>query len=229
MMENGVKRAWVRVQSFFLRQHYHGVSQNRPEVSAAELFAIPRPDPNLTFSSNLGKLQSTCTPITQIYKQDTLLWSPGEQISVEPIQNSSNIQHPGWISGVSLCARIASGILFINIIFIAVAAGLARKHPTSLQVSNSQVFYEGNCNLTKRWNVGLHFMINILSTGILAASNYCMQSLVAPTREEVDACHAQGKWLDIGTASIRNLFSIEKRRIILWLALMITATPFHLL
>jgi len=228
-MENGVKRTWVRVQSFFLRQHYHGVSQNRPNESEAELCAIQRPDPALTFSSNLGQVQSTSTPTTQIHEQDTLLQSPGEQISVEPIHNSSNIQHRPWISGVSLCAKIASGILFINIIFIAVAAGLARKHPTSLQFSSSQVFYEGSCNLTKRWNVGFHLIINILSTGILAASNYCMQSLVAPTREEVDACHAQGKWLDIGTASIRNLFSIDKRRIVLWLVLMITATPFHLL
>ncbi|KAJ6071510.1 hypothetical protein N7499_009524 [Penicillium canescens] len=226
-MENWVKRAWVRVQSFFLRQHYHGVSQNRTNEGGAELCAIQRPDPALTFSSNLKKVQST--PTTHFHEQDTLLQSSGEQISVEPIHDPSDIQHPGWISGVNLCAKIASGILFINIIFIAVAAGLARKHPTSLQFSTSQVFYEGSCNLTKRWNVALHFIINILSTGILAASNYCMQSLVAPTREEVDACHAQGKWLDIGTASIRNLFSIEKRRIVLWLALMITATPFHLL
>jgi hypothetical protein len=228
-MENGVKRAWGRVQLFFLRQHYHGVSQNRPNESEAELCAIQRPGPALTFSSNLGKVQSTSTPATHINEQKTLFRSLAKQRSVEPIHNSSNTQHPSWISGVSLCAKIASGILFINIIFIAVAAGLARKHPRSHQISNSQVFYEGSCNLTKRWNIGLHLIINILSTGILAASNYCMQSLVAPTREEVDACHGRGKWLDIGTASIRNICSIEKRRIVLWLALMITATPFHLL
>jgi hypothetical protein len=228
-MDNGLKRTWVRVQSFFLRRNYHGVSQNRPNESEAELCAIQRPNPALTFSSNLGTVESTSTPTTQIHEQDTLLQSPSEQISDEPIHDISNMQHPPWISGVLLCARIASGILFINIIFIAVAAGLARKHPTSLQFSGSQVFYEGSCNLTKRWNVVFHLIINILSTVILAASNYCMQSLVAPTREEVDMCHAKGKWLDIGTASIRNLFSIDKLRVVLWLILMITATPFHLL
>ena len=56
-----------------------------------------------------------------------------------------------------------------------------------------------------------------------------MQTLVAPTREEVDRAHASGKWLDIGSASIKNLLAIGKDRLALWIVLMITTTPFHLM
>lgn len=83
--------------------------------------------------------------------------------------------------------------------------------------------------MTSQWSTALHLIINILSTGILAASNYCMQTLVAPTREDIDASHARGKWLDIGTPSLGNLKVTPKHRVALWLVLWITATPFHLM
>lgn len=38
-----------------------------------------------------------------------------------------------------------------------------------------------------------------------------------------------GRWLDIGGASIRNLFVIGRDRLALWVVLLITATLFHLL
>ncbi|PYI08291.1 hypothetical protein BO78DRAFT_74851 [Aspergillus sclerotiicarbonarius CBS 121057] len=93
----------------------------------------------------------------------------------------------------------------------------------------TQVMYEGSCALTKRWNLAIHLIINVLSTAILAASNYCMQSLVAPSREEVDKYHAQKRRLDIGVPSIRNLSAVGRYRTVLWFVLLITATPFHLL
>ena len=36
------------------------------------------------------------------------------------------------------------------------------------------VLYEGSCSKVKKLGIGLHFVINILSTVLLAASNYCM-------------------------------------------------------
>lgn len=56
-----------------------------------------------------------------------------------------------------------------------------------------------------------------------------MQTLVAPSREDIDKYHARRRWLDIGRASIRNLFAISWYRLALREILMITATPFHLL
>ncbi|KAK4499429.1 hypothetical protein PRZ48_009943 [Zasmidium cellare] len=64
---------------------------------------------------------------------------------------------------------------------------------------------------------------------LLGASNYTMQALVAPTRAETDRAHAEGGWLDIGVASIRNLFKIKRHRTILWAVLGLSSMPIHLL
>ncbi|KAJ5694398.1 hypothetical protein N7536_004810 [Penicillium majusculum] len=91
------------------------------------------------------------------------------------------------------------------------------------------VIYQSSCTLSNRWDIALHLTINILGTSILAASNYCMQTLVAPTREEIDEFHVRGRWLDIGSASVKNLLAIGRGRLVLWVVLLITTTPFHLL
>ncbi|OJJ82358.1 uncharacterized protein ASPGLDRAFT_531052 [Aspergillus glaucus CBS 516.65] len=55
---------------------------------------------------------------------------------------------------------------------------------------------------------GAHLVINILSTLMLAGSNFTMQCLCAPTRKDLDRAHQSNRWLDIGAPSIRNLRSI---------------------
>lgn len=136
---------------------------------------------------------------------------------------------PHWIKGVYICATISMAVLLVNVILISIAGGLAEKHPQNRGFSVTQVLYEGSCTLTKRWNTALHLIINVLSTTIIGASNYCMQSLVAPNREEVDKSHAQKRWLDIGVPSVRNFSAVGRYRTILWFILLVTATPFHLL
>ncbi|RDW78687.1 uncharacterized protein DSM5745_05539 [Aspergillus mulundensis] len=140
-----------------------------------------------------------------------------------------------WIQGVYLCAYISSAVLLVNLIFLAVAEKLAadiRDQGSSDKILSSwafQVIHDGSCALSERWSLALHLMINVLGTAVLAASNYTMQTLVAPCREEVDAHHKKGKWLDIGTSSIKNLLVVGRYRAVIWAVLLVTATPFHLL
>ncbi|CAG8936452.1 unnamed protein product [Penicillium salamii] len=89
--------------------------------------------------------------------------------------------------------------------------------------------YSGSCSLVKSWAISLHLLINLLSTIALATSSYCMQVLVAPPGEQVDLCHARGKWLDIGIPGIRNLTIVGPFRVGLWLILLLTSKPFHLM
>src|ERR1700742_4576139 len=49
--------------------------------------------------------------------------------------------------------------------------------------SGRKVLFEGDCERARRINLGLHLMINGLSTILLSASNYGMQCLSAPTRK----------------------------------------------
>lgn len=87
----------------------------------------------------------------------------------------------------------------------------------------------GDCALIKSWNRWLHFAINVLSTILLGASNYCAQLLLAPTRKEVDKAHSELRWLDIGVQSFRNLRAVGAKRQILWTVLMLSSGLLHLL
>lgn len=197
----GSENIWRHAKSVFSSQRYHGVPSDRTEKTSPEW-------------SNQIEGQENIEGNT---KADTITHEP------------SIPQKPHWINGVLLCAKATTALLLLNIIFIAVAAGLSNGNAENSAFSSFQVMYKGSCVLSKRWNIALHLIINVLSTGILGASNYCMQSLVAPSREEVDKHHARGRWLDIGCSSVRNLFVIGRSRLALWLVLLVTATPFHLL
>lgn len=80
-----------------------------------------------------------------------------------------------------------------------------------------------------RWNTALHIFINILSSVLLAGSNYTMQVLSSPTRYEIDQAHARGDWLEIGVLSVRNLKRISRNRMILCMVLAVSSIPLHLL
>lgn len=220
MSSQGI-RIWDRVRPLLSRGRYQEIHTVRQDET--ELNSIHRSTSPLSAPSTYGRHQSHSKKVSQIEESHELLGR------TTPDTKDNKAQHAGWIAGVSLCAKGSAVVLMINVLFIAIAAGLARNHPTEFHFDGSLVFYEGNCGLSKRWDVALHLVINVLSTCILAASNYCMQTLVAPTREEIDESHDKQRWLDIGTASMRNLFVIGPRRLALWVILMMTATPFHLL
>ncbi|KAK2782992.1 hypothetical protein FQN53_009405 [Emmonsiellopsis sp. PD_33] len=146
----------------------------------------------------------------------------------EPVLSSEQDGNRKRTKGVLLCAWGATTVLIVNIILTIIAA--ARAYSTyEGQSFGSAILYQGSCSRSKNWATGLHFVINILSTLVLAASNYSMQSLNAPSRQEVDNAHSRGKWLDIGTPSWRNLRVAGKRRRILWSLLLASSLPIHLI
>lgn len=50
---------------------------------------------------------------------------------------------------------------------------------------------DGDAQPMKKIGLTYHVVINILSTALLTSSNYCMQILSAPSREELDLAHAR--------------------------------------
>ncbi|KAH7062959.1 hypothetical protein BKA63DRAFT_189701 [Paraphoma chrysanthemicola] len=79
-----------------------------------------------------------------------------------------------------------------------------------------------------RTSTAFHVLINVLSTALLTASNYAMQTLCAPTRADVDRAHANGQWLEIGIMGVHNLRHIGRRRTLLWFLLAFSSAPLHL-
>lgn len=126
----------------------------------------------------------------------------------------------GWKGGVVLNALIIGAIFIINTIILIWA--LSRRE-------DDDVIYHGNCELTSRWTMIAHGAINIFGSVALSASNYAMQVLVAPTREEVDKAHQQKRWVRIGTQTLTNFGFISAKRLLLWVLLAMSSVPFHLM
>lgn len=129
----------------------------------------------------------------------------------------------GWRGGVRIAFYSALTVLVFNVILMIVCT-------TTLEwMDGMTVVYRGRCDAVERVNNWVHLAVNLLSTCLLAGSNYCMQVLSAPTRADVDKAHARGHWLDIGLPSLRNLRSLKKNKIALWWILAVSSVPLHLL
>ena len=129
----------------------------------------------------------------------------------------------GWRMGIILCAATAIIVLTVNIVLIVFASIKYDLH------DGFGTLQEGDCHTTKDLSLWLHLAINVLSTLLLGASNYGMQCLTSPTREEIDTAHGQHVWLDIGVPSVRNLRRIAPSKTALWYLLAASSIPLHLL
>ena len=129
-----------------------------------------------------------------------------------------------WKTTLYLFVALACAVLAINTGFLVWAV------QTRGTTDGLGILYEASCETTKKANIGIHLIINILSSALLGASNYYMQCLSAPTRPEVDKAHRKGNWLDIGIPSLRNVLSSNfgKRKMLCWWILALSSFPLHL-
>lgn len=128
----------------------------------------------------------------------------------------------GWRGGARIAFFSTCLVLIINVFLLVF---MTVNYP---KMDTFPVIFRGTCKQAENRNRIWHLAINVLSTAMLSASNYCMQLLCAPNRSNVDKAHAHGVWLDIGIPSIRNLRFIAWKRRALWIALCISSIPLHL-
>jgi hypothetical protein len=128
----------------------------------------------------------------------------------------------GWRFGVLLASAMSSLVLLTNCV---AAIAIHAAYGTHDGVITA---FEGDCDIVNRWSLGLHLVINVLSSLLLSASNYTMQVLNAPTRSECDKAHARGVWMDIGITSLHNIAKIAWPRRVLWLLLGFSSVPVDL-
>ena len=154
-------------------------------------------------------------------KKDELVnWFP--QIDAD-MKNNRRI----WLSRRSQALFIQ--FILIGVIFL-VNTGLTIFAAVQYGSKNGVgLIYEGSCEKVKELDQWLHLLINLLSTGMLGASSYGMQLQAAPTRADIDKAHRNGIWLDIGTASIRNLRHVGNWRLFAWVILALSSVPIHLM
>ncbi|KAK1467406.1 hypothetical protein CMEL01_11399, partial [Colletotrichum melonis] len=143
------------------------------------------------------------------------------------IESDENSSWRIWFSRRSRALMVQIGIIgFILMTNLGVTIFAVKSYGSRNGVG---LIYEGDCSTVKRLDQWLHLLINLLGTGMLSASNYCMQLQAAPTRENVNAAHAKDKWLDIGIPSLRNLKYLSLWRRCSWALLALTSIPIHLI
>lgn len=131
-------------------------------------------------------------------------------------------QLSGWYAGALASCFTALIVLAIN---SSVTIYAAASHPVDNGIGT---IFHGDCARAKTINTWLQLAVNVLSTILLGASNYCMQCLGSPTREEVDKGHSRGRFLHLGVPSMHNIMGIGLSRKLLWLSLGLSAFPLHL-
>jgi len=130
----------------------------------------------------------------------------------------------GWRFGAIGFATAAVVVLILNV-------GITQYAVSKFGTGDQQIgtIYAGDCTKSKKLNSWLHIAINALSTTLLAGSNFCMQCLSAPTRQDVDKAHKEKRWLDIGVPSLRNMRHVGWKKVIVYCLLMSSSVPLHLL
>ncbi|KAJ4128825.1 hypothetical protein NW768_007344 [Fusarium equiseti] len=148
-------------------------------------------------------------------------------------------QYSGWKrTAVWLTGLIATLTTFLVVMLFVSLFALKRDSDENTVTTSGNygtgdalgqsILYKGNCDVSARANLWIHLAINIIGTGVLASSNFFMQSLVAPTRKEVDAAHKAGHWLEIGVQSLKNVRFIGWRKVLFWSLFSLSSVPLHL-
>lgn len=102
-----------------------------------------------------------------------------------------------WTIGLSLV------VLGLNIAFLVYA-----ELNSEIQIGSSLI-YTGSCSKVKNLKLWLHLVINVLSTTLEASSNFCIQILNSPRRDEVDKAHAEGRSFRIGIHDVANILQVR--------------------
>lgn len=131
--------------------------------------------------------------------------------------------YQGWHVWATACAVITGVVFIVNTVLTIWAS---RTYGVS---GGLGTIYKGSCKRSESLSLWLHLAINILSSALLSASNYCMQCLSSPTRGELDKAHRRHIWLDIGVPSVRNIWRISRSKTALWFLLAFSSIPLHLL
>ncbi|KAH8659855.1 hypothetical protein BX600DRAFT_51176 [Xylariales sp. PMI_506] len=123
----------------------------------------------------------------------------------------------------------AVNLTLVAACIFAVLGCLIRASRSGSVFGDGIVVLEEDCSTTAKVNLFLHFLINVVSTIVLASSNFFMQVLSSPSRDEIDRAHAYLRSMDIGIPSVKNVRLVSRFKQICWVVLFLSSFPIHLL
>lgn len=128
----------------------------------------------------------------------------------------------GWRLGTPVSCYAVAVCLLLELALLTYA--LVTNRPRN----GLGMLYEGHCERVKRLSILLLLPLNIIGTVLISTSNYVMQAISAPTRQEVDRSHAEGGFRNIGMPTSYDMLWSRPYKSTLWWILAITTVPIHL-
>ncbi|KAI9794275.1 MAG: hypothetical protein M1833_000418 [Piccolia ochrophora] len=193
----------------------------KPVKSSAQIITYESPPPNYVVDekdNNFGFFTRMHPRLDKVKEKAR----SALQFTKPYADNIKRHDYPRWRICVVGAAAATAVVLAANVI-VTIWVGVAVTREEGIGVVRT-----GTCLESQRINQAISLVINILSSILLGASNYCMQLLSAPTRADVDKAHSNLLWLDIGIPSVRNLKHIAWSKILLWWLLGLSSVPLHL-
>ncbi|KAK5680672.1 hypothetical protein LTS10_007605 [Elasticomyces elasticus] len=162
-----------------------------------------RPSPTLKHSSSYHAVSDQ---LSSSEPADSAIASEGPEIVED---SAARTRHPdggpksrirrfrqensGWRMGVLLGLCISTSVLLGNLALVFVGFRYNGYQ------NGIGVLAQGRSTSVARLSTAYHALINILSTLLLTSSNYCMQVLCSPSREDIDYAHGEGSYVNIVT------------------------------
>ena len=133
-----------------------------------------------------------------------------------PLARKASTRFTGWRGGVLACVVLVACCVLIEIALLVVAIKLENGLGT---------LYHGSCARVKNLSNYLLIPLNVLGTITLSSSNYVMQILNAPNRQEIEKAHQSACFLNVGISSPSNLRHTSRLKRTLYVLLALSTVP----
>lgn len=222
-----------RYVATFLTLNEYPLTVPSPAAPSAPHFSTARSDNGRLAKAKevLHTYDPTRAAGRQQIKKDITRAGPVTRVDTDPqLVQKSGIRGKwrleGWRFGVFTSIVAVTTCLIAELIMLVCAVALNKPEGDKDGIG---VLYVGDCAKVERISTILAIPLNIIATVLVATSNYVMQCLSAPSRKDVDEAHAAGSYLNIGISSVHNLLHNLSWKSALWLSLVLTTIPIHLL
>lgn len=135
---------------------------------------------------------------------------------------------PTPLTGQGWRKAAATNTIIVFLAAVLLVILLAVSWAKSAGLHGNVFVYQGDCGRSRVIDIMLHLIINIVSSLVLASSNFFVQILSSPTRDEVDKAHASKRALQIGNTSIMTFFRLSMFKKVFLVLFLLSSLPFHL-
>ena len=139
---------------------------------------------------------------------------------------------PKWKNGLKWDFIVTTIILIFHVVFLVAVQARSKQPGDFWGAFGFEVFSSRtDCNQLEHERTGWSMAVNTMAALIGTFSSATLQALSAPTRRQLDECHKDHNYMEIGIQSFHNIWKpyLGWPKRTLWVLLMLMTLPFHML